>query len=554
MTAPLRIALAQLNPTVGDVTGNMRLVEAAVATAREGGAHLVVCPELIVSGYPPEDLVMRPAYAAACRAAVEAFAATTADGPAVILSSPWPEGADPRPYNAIVLCAEGGVQAIRYKRQLPDYGVFDEKRTFRAGTETSPVDWNGVRLGLLLCEDMWYPEVTAALCGEGADILIAPHGSPFRRTAHAERRLQAEARVREQGRPLIFVNQVGGQDELVFDGGSFVCQSGAGGTDILAAPLFESGIYVTEWRHHDGQLTCMDGPQADWPEDEELVYAALVCGTRDYVRKSGFERVVIGLSGGIDSALVAAIAVDALGPEAVRCVMMPSRFTSSESLDDAADCAARLGVSYQTVPIGPGVGAFDDMLAPVFEGRAADVTEENIQSRIRGTLLMAISNKFGSLVLTTGNKSEMAVGYATLYGDMNGAYNPLKDVYKTNVFALAHWRNGARPAGALGPEGEVIPQRIIDKPPSAELREDQRDDDSLPPYEILDAILHGLVEEEVPVEALVRRGYEADTVRRVQHLLYIAEYKRRQAAPGPKVTSRNFGRDRRYPIVNRWRD
>ena len=558
----LRIAVAQLNPTVGDVDANLALIRAAHAEAAARGADLVVCPELVVSGYPPEDLVLRPAYAEACRQGALSLAADTADGPGLIVGAPWPvPGPDPRPRNAALLLDGGRVAAVRYKAALPDYGVFDEPRTFHPGPLPDAVAFRGHALGLMTCEDMWLPAAAERLAGQGARILIVPHGSPFRQTVHAERAFQAEARCRETGLPVLFVNQWGGQDELVFDGASFaVTPQGVG----YRAPLFADALDVTEWRTGQGAtgqgamgrgaMTLADAPQAEWAEDEALVWQAIVTGTRDYVRKSGFSSVLLGLSGGIDSALVAAVAADALGPENVRCFMLPTRYTSDHSLEDAEGCARALGLAYDTIPIAPAVDAFTGMLSDAFAGRAADVTEENLQSRVRGTTLMALSNKLGALMLTTGNKSEMAAGYATLYGDMNGAYNPIKDVYKTRVFDLARWRNANTAPGGLGPPGEVIPGRIIAKPPSAELAEDQRDTDSLPDYPALDAMLHGLIEEELSVDAVAARGHDRAEVARIQRLLYLSEYKRRQAAPGPKVTSRNFGRDRRYPIVNRWRE
>ncbi len=554
MTDTLRIALAQLNPTVGDIAGNLELIRRAAEQAGKAGADLMVCPELCVSGYPPEDIVLRPAYVAACKEGIEAFAKTTAGGTGVVLGSPWPVSpadGDPHPYNAAILCADGEIKAVAPKHHLPDYGVFDEQRTFRSGAGAAPVEFRGMRLGLMICEDMWFPGPSQRLADAGADVLIAPHGSPFRVTAAAERLAQAEARTAETGLPMVFVNQVGGQDELVFDGGAFIVRPGA---PLIAAHQFTTELVMTTWARQGGGWTCTDGPDEPWITDEPLWYQAAMIGTRDYVRKSGFDGVVIGLSGGIDSAMVAAIAVDAFGPKNVHCVMLPSRYTSDHSLEDAKACAEALGVRYDIIGIEPGVAAFDEMLAPLFEGRAPDVTEENIQSRLRGSLLMAISNKFGAMVLTTGNKSEMAVGYATLYGDMNGGYNPLKDLYKTQVFALARWRNDHVPRGGQGPDGEVIPERIITKPPSAELREDQRDEDSLPPYDVLDDILHGLIEEEASDDEIAARGHDRPTIARIQHLLYNAEYKRRQAPPGPKISTRNFGRDRRYPIVNRWRD
>lgn len=548
----LRIAVAQLNPTVGAIRANTDLVRRAHDEAKSRGADLLVCPELIVSGYPPEDLILRPAYAEACRQAALSLAALTKDGPGLIIGTPWPSaGHDPRPYNAALLLDGGEVKAVRYKSALPNYGVFDEPRTFRPGPLPDVTEFRGYKLGLMTCEDMWLPQAAERLGGQGAQILIVPHGSPFRQTVHAERTFQAEARTRETGLPVLFVNQWGGQDELVFDGASFaMTPEGAG----YRAPLFEAALDLTEWEGEAGPLRLADAPAADWAEDDPLVWQALVLGTRDYVRKSGFSSVILGLSGGIDSAIVAAIAADALGPANVRCVMLPSRYTSDHSLEDAAACAEAIGCPYDTITIGPAVAAYTDMLADSFAGYAPDVTEENLQSRVRGTTLMALSNKFGALLLTTGNKSEMAVGYATLYGDMNGAYNPIKDVYKTRVFELARWRNKGAVPGGLGPSGEVIPERIITKPPSAELAEDQKDTDSLPPYGHLDEMLHGLVEEELSVDAIAARGHDRAEVARIQRLLYLSEYKRRQAPPGPKVTSKNFGRDRRYPIVNRWHD
>ncbi|GGC97007.1 NAD+ synthase [Aquisalinus flavus] len=554
MAETLKIALAQIAPTVGDLDGNKALIRDARRQAAEQGADLVVFPELIVSGYPPEDLVLKPAYQRACREAAEELAQDTGDGgPAMIIGAPWPqtERGGGKAWNAAILCDEGLIQRIVYKTRLPNYSVFDEPRRYRTGESVTVTEWRGMKLGLMICEDMWYPDAAQELKAQGAEIFIVPHGSPFRTTCHAERLTTAEARMEETGLPLIFVNQVGGQDELLFDGSSFAgnCQN-----DRVQAPCFETGVFMTGWERRAGKWKCTDGPMVAWPTGHELTYPALVTGVRDYVNKNRFPGVVIGLSGGIDSALTAAIAVDALGPERVRCVMMPSRYTAGDSLTDAEKCAEALGVSYESIAIEPAVKAFDEMLGETFAGREPDTTEENLQSRIRGVILMALSNKFGPMVLTTGNKSEMSVGYATLYGDMNGGYNPLKDVYKTDVFALARWRNTKVPRGCLGPPGEVIPVNIIDKPPSAELRAGQRDDDSLPPYEILDAILTCLVEEEMAVRDIIAEGHDEETVRRIQHLLYVAEYKRRQSPPGPKITTRNFGRDRRYPIVNGFRD
>ena len=550
MTERLAIALAQIAPVVGDIDGNV----ARILAAREktAGADLVIFCELVVSGYPPEDLVQKPAYQRACMEAVERLANASGDGgPAMIVGSPWKEG--DALYNAAFLLAEGKIAAKRYKVRLPNYGVFDEPRRFTPGPDyPEPTEFKGVKLGLMICEDMWLPGAGEHLASKGAELFIVPHGSPFRKSALDERTMAARARVAATGLPLIFLNQLAGQDEVLFEGAGFVMDAGGAVTHRL--PQFEEAIAITEWKKDAGGWTCAGGPNHDWVGGEEMIYRAVTMAVRDYVLKNHFKGVVIGLSGGVDSALTAAIAVDALGPDAVKCVMMPSRYTSKESLEDAEACAKALGVFYRSIAIEPGVAAFDEMLAPAFHNLKPDVTEENIQSRLRGVLLMALSNKFGDMVLTTGNKSEMSVGYATLYGDMNGGYNPLKDLYKLEVFALCRWRNAHHAADLKGPKGEVIPERIITKPPSAELREDQKDEDSLPPYAALDPILEMLVEKEMAVRDIVAKGYDEKTVRRVEHLLYVAEYKRRQAPPGPKVASVNFGRDRRYPITNGWRD
>ncbi|BBE71807.1 NAD+ synthase [Oharaeibacter diazotrophicus] len=558
MTAPapiadtLRLALAQLDPVMGDVDGNLARARAARAEAAAAGADLVVFSELFVCGYLPEDLVLKPALQRACRAAVEALAADTADGgPGVLIGTPWAEGG--RLHNAVVLLDAGRVEAVRFKVDLPNYGVFDEKRVFAPGPMPGPAVFRGVRLGLPICEDIWGPDVVECLSETGTEILVVVNGSPYRRTVHDERLQVAVARVVESGLPLVYVNQVGGQDELVFDGASF----GLSADRSLAFRMadFREEIRLVECRRHaDGAWDLVAETVAAAPEPLEAIWRACVLGLADYVDKNRFPGVVLGLSGGIDSAVVAAMAVDALGAERVRCLMLPYRYTSMDSLEDAAACAAALGVSYDVVPIADPVEGFLQALGPLFEGRAADITEENLQSRARGTILMAVSNKFGPMVLTTGNKSEMSVGYATLYGDMNGGFNPIKDIYKTEVYRLAAWRNAHRLADLKGPGGVVIPERIITKAPTAELRENQTDQDSLPPYDVLDGILECLVEHEMPLADVVARGFDPATVRRIEHLLYIAEYKRRQAAPGVKITTRNFGRDRRYPITNRFRD
>lgn len=553
MTATsFRLALAQSNPTVGDVAGNADRVRAFRRRAGEAGADLVMVPELFLCGYPPEDLVLKPAFQDACRKACEALARETGDGgPAVLLGLPWVEGG--KLYNACALLDGGVIQAVRFKVALPDYGVFDEARLFSAGPLPGPVLFrDAVRLGLPICEDIWSEEVAECLAETGAEILLSPNGSPFRRGISDERMNVAVARVVETGLPLVYLNQVGGQDELVFDGASFVLDANRNLTHQL--PAFREALVMTDWLREAGRWRCLPGEIAAIETGDEADYAACVLGLRDYVGKTGFPGVVLGLSGGIDSALCAAIAVDALGADRVTCVMMPSRFTAAQSLADAKACAQALGVRYETIPIAGTVEAYRSALAGLFAGRAPDVTQENLQSRARGTLLMALSNAFGWMLVTTGNKSEMSCGYATLYGDMNGGFNPIKDLYKTDVFRLAALRNRWKPDGARGPDGIVIPEAILIRPPSAELREDQTDQDSLPPYEVLDAILISLIEREERVADIIAAGHDRDTVLAVERLLHRAEYKRRQAAPGVKITRRNLGRDRRYPIVNAFSD
>src|SRR6201996_5208152 len=549
MTGPFRIALAQLNPVMGDIAGNLK--RARDARAKVPDADVILFSELFITGYPPEDLVLKRALQADAREAIEALAADTATGPAILIGAPWVE--DGKLYNAMLLLDGGRIAGRSFKHDLPNYGVFDEKRVFAAGPLPGPLNVRGVRIGVPVCEDIWTQDVTECLCETGAEILAVPNGSPFEAGKEDTRLQLAAARVTETGLPLIYLNQLGGQDELVFDGASFVLN--ADKSVPVALPGWQERVAITEW-HRDvaGKWVCAPGERVGEEGRASAVYHAMMLGLRDYVNKNRFPGVVLGLSGGIDSALSAAVAVDALGAERVRCVMLPSRYTSRDSLEDADACARLLGVSYETVEIERAVAAMGETLAPVFAGRTPDTTEENIQSRLRGVILMAVSNKFGPMVLTTGNKSEMSVGYATLYGDMCGGYNVLKDIYKTEVFRLSHWRNAQSPVGALGPRGVVIPERIITKPPTAELRANQTDQDSLPPYDVLDGILECLVEKEMAFDAIVAQGFDRATVKRVEHLLYISEYKRRQAPPGVKISSRNFGRDRRYPITNAFRD
>ncbi len=548
----LRIAIAQLNPVVGDIAGNLAKAREARADAARHGADLIVFTELFLSGYPPEDLVMKPAFLAACERSAENLAADTADGgPGVIIGLPLARSG--KRYNAVMVLDGGVITAERYKVDLPNYGEFDEKRVFDDGPMPGPVGFRGVRIGIPICEDIWGDlGVCETLAESGAEILISPNGSPYYR-GKTDRRHQVVIRqVIETDLPLIYANQLGGQDELVFDGASFAFN--ADRSLAFQMSQFEDQVMVSHWRRTDAGWHCTGGPMSRLPEAEEADYRACMLGLRDYVNKNGFKSVVLGMSGGIDSAICAALAVDALGEERVRCVMLPYTYTSKASFTDAEECARLLGCRYDIVPIHAPVDGFLSALSDMFHGTNEGITEENLQSRTRGTVLMAISNKFGSMVVTTGNKSEMSVGYATLYGDMNGGFNPIKDLYKMQVYALARWRNTHTPPGALGPTGLVIPQSIIDKAPSAELRPDQTDQDSLPPYPVLDDILECLVENEMGVDAIVARGHDRDLVHRIEHLLYLAEYKRRQSAPGVKITRKNFGRDRRYPITNRFRD
>jgi NAD+ synthase len=551
VTDRLVISLAQLNPIVGDIAGNVAKLHSALSTAREQGADLLVTSELFISGYPPEDLVLKPGFVDACIAAVEGLAPLTADGgTAILVGTPWRD--QDRVMNAAILLERGEIRALRFKHDLPNYGVFDEKRVFVAGPAPGPIPFRGVRLGVMICEDMWTEGVTETLAETGAQLLLVLNGSPYESDKGSERVQLAVARVVESGLALLYVNQLGGQDELVFDGASFGLDRSR--TLRVQAPGFAEAVIPTVWRlDAEDRWDLEPGPISPPVEGLEAIWQAMVLGLRDYVGKNRFPGIVLGLSGGIDSAIAAAIGVDALGAHRVHCVMMPSRYTSRYSLDDAAEVAHLLGCELREIAIEPATEAFATMLAPHFTGRDPDITEENLQSRARGLTLMALSNKFGWMVLSTGNKSEMSVGYATLYGDMCGGYAVLKDVYKTTVFALARWRNENHPSGALGPAGPVMPERVITKPPSAELKPDQTDQDTLPPYEVLDAILQGLIEEERSVTEIAAKGYDPATVAAVWRMLDRAEYKRRQAPPGVKITRRAFGRDRRYPITNGFR-
>ena len=549
MTDALTIALAQLSQRMGDLAANAD----AMLTARKQatGADLILFPELQLIGYPPEDLVLKPALAERADIQLARLAAATEDGgPAMLVGTI--RRVDGKLYNAMALLDGGRVVAERLKRELPNYGTFDEKRLFASGPLPEPIDFRGVRIGVPICEDVWLPEVCAHLKAQGAEMLLTPNGSPYEIDKDDLRStIVAAARVKETGLPMAYLNRVGGQDELVFDGASFVLN--ADGTMAHQLADWEEEIRLTRWERKPSGWVCETGRMAQLEPFPSDAYHAMMIGLRDYVNANRFPGVVLGLSGGIDSAICAAIAADALGPDRVWAVMLPSRFTGQESLSDADECARMIGCRLDTIPIAPAVAAFDTMLSGSFADRDVDVTEENIQSRIRGVTLMALSNKFGHMLMTTGNKSEMSVGYATIYGDMAGGYNPIKDAYKMTVFALSKWRNAHKPRLGLGVDGPVMPENIITKQPSAELRPDQKDSDSLPDYPELDPILLGLVEEELSVDQVAARGFDRDTVARIERLLCIAEYKRRQAPPGVKLGKRNFGRDRRYPITNAFR-
>ena len=554
MSDPLNrivIALAQIPSIVGDIAGNRDRLRKARAEAAGFGADIMMTPELYLAGYPPEDLVLKPAFQEACRAACEEIARDTADGgPAVLIGLPWVEGG--KFYNAVALADGGRIEAVRFKVDLPNYGVFDEKRVFSPGPSPGPIVFRGVRIGVPICEDIWGPDPVECILETGGEILLVANASPYERDKLAIRQNMAVARVVESGLPLIYLNMVGGQDELVFDGASFALN--ADRSLAVQLPAFRPLVARTVWERGDKGWSCVEGQREIVEEGDEADYSACVMGLRDYVENNRFPGVVLGLSGGVDSALCAAMAVDALGPARVHAVMLPYRFTSNESLSDAAACAKALGVRYDIVPIAEPVEGVERALARMFAGKARDITEENIQSRARGLILMAISNKTGAMVVTTGNKSEMSVGYATLYGDMNGGFNPIKDLYKMEVFRLSALRNRWKPAERWDRTARSSRENILVKPPSAELRENQKDEDSLPPYPVLDAILHELVEKERRVADIVAEGHDPDTVRKIERLLYLAEYKRRQSAPGVKVGPKNFGRDRRYPIVNCFRD
>jgi NAD+ synthase len=551
VTDRLRIALAQLNPKVGDLPGNLALARTALADAVAARADILMFSELFLTGYFPDDLLFKPQFVRDAMQAARDLAADTA-GTDVVVVLPtiwWDKNGL---YNAAIVAEKGEIIATRFKRELPNNDVFYEKRYFTAGPLPDPVTIKGVPVGIPICEDVWHASVCEHLAMRGAEIMLCPNGSPYWTNKQHIRKELVRARVAEDDVPMLYLNQVGGQDEIVFDGASFAIEPG--NKLVVQGKSFATDFIVSDWVRSDDGWTCANGEVTELTTTDEAPWLACVLGLRDYVHKNGFKQVVLGLSGGIDSAVVAAMAVDAFGPENVHCIMLPYRYTSEASLKDAKDCALNLGVRYDIVSIGSPVDEALEQLAPIFGDRPADLAEENIQSRMRGVVLMAVSNKLGSMLLTTGNKSEMGVGYATIYGDMNGGYNPLKDMFKMEVYRLADWRNSHVPGDCLGPAGEVIPQAIIEKAPSAELRPDQTDQDSLPPYPVLDAILKGIVEDELSLAEIVAQGHDVALVQRIERLVNIAEYKRRQSAPGPKLTPKAFGMGRKYPITNGYKD
>ena len=550
MTDQFRITIAQLNPTVGDLQGNAAKARQAWVQGADQGSDFVTLPEMFITGYNTQDLVMKPAFQNAAMDLIRALAQDCADGPALGIGGPWVE--DGALYNAYFILNDGEIQSIVKKHHLPNQAVFDEVRIFEPGLVSGPYVINGVRIGSPICEDAWYQDVVETHVETGAEFLFIPNGSPYYRGKLDVRLNLMVSRVVESGLPLIYLNLVGGQDDQVFDGCSFALNPG--GELAAMLPMFEESVTQLTLNRTDSGWRLAESRKVKVPDQLEADYHAMTLALRDYCAKSGFDRVLLGLSGGVDSALVATIAADALGADNVRCIMLPSEYTSDESLDDAKDLANNLGCRYDFLPIAQARAAITETLGPMFHGTDPDLTEENIQSRLRGLLLMAVSNKFGEMLLTTGNKSEVAVGYATIYGDMAGGYNPIKDLYKTRVFDICRWRNEHHCVWMKGPAGAVIPTNIIEKPPSAELRLDQKDSDSLPDYYVLDGILTILVDQDGSIDECVAAGFPREDAMRVQHLLYLSEYKRFQSAPGARLSSKAFWLDRRYPIINRWRD
>ncbi|MCF6326316.1 MAG: NAD+ synthase [Devosiaceae bacterium] len=550
LTKNLKILLAQLNPTVGALQQNLHLALDTLRKAVDQRTDILMFPELFLTGYFPEDLLLKPQFVAEAIATLHKFVEKTKTLEiAVLMPTIWQQ--EGKLFNAIVVIEGGKILDKRFKHSLPNDDVFYEKRYFASGPLPEPVTIKGIKIGLPICEDIWSDKVTNALAKQGAELLLCPNGSPYWRDKQALRFKIVKERISETSIPLLYLNQVGGQDELVFDGASFAFDGEQ--KLVFQGKSFESELLFSEWKKTNGKWQCTNGQNTNLVSVDEAPWRACVLGLRDYIHKNGFSSVVLGLSGGIDSAIVAAMAADALGPKNVHAIMLPYRYTSKDSLNDAKECATRLGIRYDIVPIAEPVTAANSALSEIFAGMEEDVTEENIQSRMRGLILMAVSNKLGSMLLTTGNKSEMAVGYATIYGDMNGGFNPIKDLAKMQVYHLADWRNSHFPGDSLGNKGMVIPQTIIDKAPSAELRPNQLDQDSLPPYPVLDAIVKGLVEDELSIEQIQNLGFERDLIIRIEGMIYRAEYKRKQAAPGVKLTKKAFGIGRKYPITSGYR-
>lgn len=550
MSDTFKITLAQLNPTVGDLNGNADKAFAAWEKSKQSGADLVALPEMFITGYNAQDLISKPAFHMAAIETVQRLAEACAEGPALALGGPWKKGDNI--FNAYFVLQSGQIKSVVEKHHLPNDNVFDEVRIFDSGAVGGPYSVGNTRIGSPICEDAWHEDVVETQAETGAEFLLIPNGSPYHRGKRDTRINLMVSRVAESGLPLIYLNMVGGQDDQVFDGGSFALNGD--GSLALQMPMFTESVTDIVLKRESVGWVIEEGQKATVPDQQEADYHAMVIGLRDYCAKTGFNKVLLGLSGGIDSALVAVIASDALGAENVRCVMLPSEYTSDASLDDARTLAENLNCRYDFIPIAKGREAITNTLAPLFDGTATDLTEENIQSRLRGLLLMALSNKFSEMLLTTGNKSEIAVGYATIYGDMAGGYNPIKDLYKTQVFATCQWRNDNHREWMRTPTYAVIPENIINKPPSAELRHDQKDSDSLPDYSILDGILEILVDEDGSLQDCEAKGYSRMEAERVERLLYISEYKRFQSAPGTRLSPRAFWLDRRYPITNRWRE
>ena len=546
----MKLFLAQLNNIVGDIEGNLNKAIDVLQDAKKLDSDLVIFSELFLSGYPPEDLVLKKSFVSACKNALDSLITYSEEKElGVIIGLPIYE--KNKLFNAAAVIDKGQLIGFSKKVNLPNYSVFDEKRVFSKNNTPEIFNFRGIKLGIPICEDIWMDNVCMELKDQGCELIISPNGSPFDKYKINQRKAIIEDRVTEVKTPFVYVNQIGGQDELVFDGSSLAMNGNK--EVVFEAPSWEENTSVVEFNVSAKKFNDLPFEKAQL-SDLENIYMAMVIGLRDYVTKNNFPGVILGLSGGIDSAFCAAVAVDALGKDKVNAYMLPSVYTSKNSLDDAKDCAKRLEIHLDSIPISNTFLSLEDSLEELFKGLPTDITEENLQSRIRGTILMAISNKIGKMLITTGNKSEVSVGYSTLYGDMNGGFNPIKDIYKTELYALANWRNLNVPKNVLLTKKNIIPETIISKEPTAELRDNQKDSDSLPSYDQLDQILEGLVEYELSTNELESKGFSRDEIKKVENLLYVSEYKRRQSAPGVKISLRNFGRDRRYPITNKYRD